>query len=75
MNRIYSLQNTTDHLPDDRPDVQFLSRVNTPFVNQQNNKVDLAKLPVLASWSRNLSIENVLVEIRKWVPFILPYPS
>jgi len=40
------------------------------FFNQQNGKVDPAKLLVLASWSRNLSIENVLVEIRKCVPSI-----
>lgn len=68
-NRIYSLQITCGpSYPDLRPDVQFLSRVNLPFVNQQNGKVDPSKLPVLANWSRNLSIENVLVEIRKCVP-------
>ncbi|KIM38360.1 hypothetical protein M413DRAFT_447842 [Hebeloma cylindrosporum] len=65
-NRIYSLQITCGpSYPDVRPDVQFLSRVNLPFVNQQNGKVDPTKLPVLANWSRSLSIENVLVEIRK----------
>ena len=65
-NRIYSLKITCgESYPDTPPDVQFLSRVNLPFVNQTNGKVDSAKLPILSSWSRNSSIETVLVEIRK----------
>jgi len=65
-NRIYSLKITCgDSYPDMLPDVQFISRVNLPFVNQTNGKVDATKLPVLSNWNRNLSIENVLVEIRK----------
>ncbi|KAF8159959.1 ubiquitin-conjugating enzyme/RWD-like protein [Crassisporium funariophilum] len=65
-NRIYSLKITCGQsYPDVRPDVQFISRVNLPFVNQLNGKVDHTKLPVLDKWSRNLSIENILVEIRK----------
>ncbi len=67
-NRIYSLKITCgDNYPDVRPDVQFISRVNLPFVNQENGKVDPNKLHLLLNWSRNLSIENVLVEIRKYV--------
>jgi len=38
-----------------------------PFVNQTNGVVDHTKLAVLHNWSRNLSIENILVEIRKCV--------
>jgi len=65
-NRIYSLKITCgESYPDVHPDVQFLSRVNLPFVNQTNGKVDPSKLPVLASWNRSNSIESVLVEIRK----------
>ncbi|KAH9479892.1 Ubiquitin-conjugating enzyme spm2 [Psilocybe cubensis] len=65
-NRIYSLKITCGPAyPDARPEVEFISRVNLPFVNQMNGKVDPAKLPVLANWSRALSIEHVLVEIRK----------
>lgn len=72
-NRIYSLKITCgDNYPDVRPDVQFISRVNLPFVNQENGKVDPNKLHVLLNWSRNLSIENVLVEIRKYV--VLSHP-
>ncbi|KAF8889533.1 ubiquitin-conjugating enzyme/RWD-like protein [Gymnopilus junonius] len=69
-NRIYSLKIFCgENYPDQRPDVQFVSRVNLPFVNQTNGKVDPTKLPVLSNWSRALSIENILVEIRKYVNF------
>ena len=67
-NRIYSLKITCgESYPDVHPVVQFLSRVNLPFVNQTNGKVDPFKLPVLASWNSGNSIESVLVEIRKCV--------
>lgn len=67
-NRIYSLKITCgESYPDAPPVVQFLSRVNLPFVNQLDGKVDPSKLPVLAVWSRASSIENVLVEIRKCI--------
>jgi ubiquitin-conjugating enzyme E2 variant len=65
-NRIYSLKITCGaSYPDIPPEVRFNSRVNLPFVNPSNGKVDPSKLPVLASWIRNNSIESVLVEIRK----------
>jgi len=65
-NRIYSLKiNCGGSYPDKPPDVQFLSRVNLPFVSQVNGKVDPSKLPVLANWNRNNSLETVLVEIRR----------
>ncbi|KAI6044374.1 ubiquitin-conjugating enzyme/RWD-like protein [Pisolithus marmoratus] len=65
-NRIYSLKihcGTT--YPDDPPTVQFVSRVNLPFVNQADGKVDPAKLNVLGKWARESSIETVLVSIRR----------
>ena len=67
-NRIYSLKITCGpSYPDVRPDVQFISRVNLPFVNQTNGIVDYNKLTVLSAWSRQSSIETVLVEIRRSV--------
>lgn len=67
-NRIYSLKIICGpSYPDIRPDVQFISRVNLPFVNQMNGIVDYNKLPVLSAWTRQSSIETVLVEIRKSV--------
>ena len=66
-NRIYSLKITCGTgYPDAPPTVQFISRVNLPFVNQLNGGVDPYKLPVLANWNRNNSIETVLVEIRRY---------
>ncbi|KAK6985015.1 ubiquitin-conjugating enzyme/RWD-like protein [Favolaschia claudopus] len=65
-NRIYSLKITCgDSYPERPPVVQFLSRVNLPFVSQSDGSVDPSRLPVLASWSRASSLETVLVEIRK----------
>ena len=67
-NRIYSLQiHCGDQYPDAPPTIQFISRVNLPFVSQTDGKVDKSKLPVLANWHRNNSIETVLVEIRRFV--------
>lgn len=65
-NRIYTLKITCgDSYPDAPPTLQFVSRVNLPFVSQLDGKVDPTKLPVLANWNRNNSLETVLVEIRR----------
>ncbi|KAG9309910.1 ubiquitin-conjugating enzyme/RWD-like protein [Chiua virens] len=65
-NRIYSLKiHCGDSYPEKPPTVQFLSRVNLPFVNQTDGKVDPAKLGVLAQWGRDSSIETILVGIRR----------
>ena len=67
-NRIYSLKiYCGENYPDSPPVIQFLSRVNVPFVNQTDGKVDPSKLSVLSNWTRNYSIESVLVEMRKCV--------
>jgi len=73
-NRIYSLRiHCGGNYPDSPPTIQFISRVNLPFVSQTDGKVDPTKLPVLAHWNRNNSIETVLVEIRRSV-ISLPLP-
>ncbi|KIM32784.1 hypothetical protein M408DRAFT_14422 [Serendipita vermifera MAFF 305830] len=65
-NRIYSLKiECNENYPDAPPIIHFLSRVNIPFVNQTNGKVDPTRLAVLANWNRNYSLETVLVEIRR----------
>jgi len=79
-NRIYSLKIHCDNsYPDSPPTIQFISRVNLPFVSQTDGKVDPTKLPVLAHWNRNNSIETVLVEIRREMASFnnrkLPQPS
>ncbi|KAH8930710.1 UBC-like protein [Atractiella rhizophila] len=65
-NRIYSLKITCgENYPDAPPTVQFLTKINLPFVNPQNGNVDPSRLPVLASWRRTSTLETVLVEIRR----------
>ncbi|KAN0137032.1 ubiquitin-conjugating enzyme spm2 [Lactarius tabidus] len=65
-NRIYSLKIICgESYPDRPPTIQFISRVNLPFVSQTDGKVDPAKLTVLGNWNRSSSIETVLVEIRR----------
>lgn len=66
-NRIYSLKIVCgETYPDHPPLVQFVSRVNLPFVNQHDGKVDPGKIAVLGHWSRNSSLETILVEIRRY---------
>lgn len=68
-NRIYSLKITCgDNYPEELPSIQFISRVNLPFVSQVDGKVDPSKLAVLAHWNRNSTLETILVEIRRYVP-------
>ncbi|KAF8511803.1 UBC-like protein [Hysterangium stoloniferum] len=65
-NRIYTLKIFCgDNYPDEPPILQFVSRVNLPFVNQIDGKVDPSKITVLSSWKRTNSLETVLVEIRR----------
>jgi len=79
-NRIYSIEiSCGDSYPDEPPVVKFKSRVNLPFVSQVDGKVDRNKLPVLADWNRNKTLETLLVEIRREMGSFnnrkLPQPS
>jgi len=65
-NRIYSLKiECGAKYPDEPPTVQFVSKVNLPFVDQTDGKVTPGRIAVLASWRRDYSLETVLVEIRR----------
>jgi len=65
-NRIYSLKiECGPRYPDEPPTVQFLSRVNLPFVSQVDGKVVQEKFQFLALWTREQSLETLLVEIRR----------
>ena len=65
-NRIYSLSvHCDDQYPEVAPAVTFISRVNLPFVDQKNGKVDLKKIQNLSHWSHDMSLETILVEIRR----------
>jgi ubiquitin-conjugating enzyme E2 variant len=68
-NRIYSLKIVCgETYPDQPPLVKFISRVNLPFVNQLDGTIDPSKITVLGHWSRNSSLETILVEIRRYAP-------
>ncbi|GFF25412.1 ubiquitin-conjugating enzyme spm2 [Aspergillus udagawae] len=65
-NRIYSVQiHCGPDYPDKPPTIQFISRVNIPCVDQKTGKVDPDKLPCLAQWKREYTMETILLEIRR----------
>ena len=64
-NRIYSLKITCgDDYPDKPPVIAFLSKVNLPFVGP-TGQVDPNKLPILANWVRQTTLEHILVQMRR----------
>ncbi|EIW66044.1 ubiquitin-conjugating enzyme E2 [Tremella mesenterica] len=65
-NRIFSLSiYCGDKYPDLPPLVKFESKVNLPCVDQQNGLVDLSRIPSLANWKRDFTLETILVELRR----------
>lgn len=70
-----------DDYPDKPPVLQFVSKINVPCVDQKSGKVmdktylvqrktdemkvDPSKLPCLASWRREYTMETVLIELRR----------
>ncbi|WVN87988.1 uncharacterized protein L203_103186 [Cryptococcus depauperatus CBS 7841] len=64
-NRIFSLSiYCGDNYPDAPPLVKFESKINLPSVNQQG-LVDLSRINTLPRWSRNFTLETILVELRR----------
>jgi len=67
-NRIYSLKmHCGDQYPDKPPLIQFITEVNLPCVNPRNGTVDPTKLPCLANWTRDNTMETVLIELRRYM--------
>ncbi|RMZ80460.1 hypothetical protein DV737_g2973, partial [Chaetothyriales sp. CBS 132003] len=67
-NRIYSVNiHCGDEYPDKPPALQFNSRINIPCVDQKTGKVDPSKLPCLAHWKRDYTMETILIELRRSV--------
>ncbi|KAG9230549.1 ubiquitin-conjugating enzyme/RWD-like protein [Amylocarpus encephaloides] len=67
-NRIYSLKmHCGEEYPDKPPAVQFISQVNLPCVNPRNGVVDPSKLPCLANWNRDMTMETILIELRRYM--------
>lgn len=69
-NRIYSLKiHCGDSYPDKPPEVTFISKVNVPCVNQNDGRVDPTKLPCLAQWKREFTMETILIELRRFMAY------
>ncbi|OBT88233.1 hypothetical protein VE02_02799 [Pseudogymnoascus sp. 03VT05] len=67
-NRIYSLKmHCGDDYPDKPPTIQFISEINLPCVNPRNGQVDPSKLPCLAQWKREYTMETVLIDLRRYM--------
>ncbi|KAK5108382.1 E2 ubiquitin-conjugating protein mms2 [Meristemomyces frigidus] len=67
-NRIYSLKiHCGPSYPDSPPSVTFISKVNLPCVDPRNGNVDLSKLPSIATWKRDFTMETILIEIRRFM--------
>ena len=64
-NRLFELRITAgENYPNAPPKVRFVSKINLTCVDQSNGTVG-GDLPTLQQWNRNMSIEQVLVDIRK----------
>jgi len=64
-NRIYNLQiHCSASYPDEPPLVKFTSKINLPSVDQ-NGRVNLSKLARVAQWSRDYTMEKILVALRE----------
>ncbi|KAF2632245.1 UBC-like protein [Macroventuria anomochaeta] len=67
-NRIYSVSiHCGPNYPDAPPEIKFTSKINLPCVNAQNGKVDASKLPCLAQWKREFTMETILIELRRYM--------
>ena len=71
-NRIYSLNiRCGENYPDFPPAVQFVSKINLPCVDQKSGAVDPARLPCLYQWKMDNTMENILIELRRFVVYPL----
>lgn len=64
--RIYTLRiQCGKQYPDAPPCIWFRSKINMACVDQSNGRVDPTRIPALAAWRRDLTIETVLTELRR----------
>ncbi|SAM83721.1 probable MMS2 - part of the error-free postreplication repair pathway [Ustilago sp. UG-2017a] len=64
-NRIYSLSiHCGPSYPDQPPEVKFLTKINLPCV-KPDGRIDYNALPIFSNWSRESTIETILLSLRR----------
>ena len=64
--RLYTLRLVCgEDYPDRPPTVRFVSKLALGCVNPSTGAVDAKHLRMLGSWSREYTIESILVELRR----------
>ncbi|GAC77622.1 ubiquitin-conjugating enzyme E2 [Moesziomyces antarcticus T-34] len=66
-NRIYSLSiHCGPSYPDQPPEVKFLTKINLPCV-KSDGRIDYNALPIFSNWSRDSTIETILLSLRSFI--------
>ena len=64
-NRFYSIRITCgDYYPKKPPTVQFATKINLPFVNQQNGLV-MNTFSYIKNWQESCNIQGILTSLKK----------
>ena len=64
-NRIYCISIVTgEDYPSNPPVLKFQSKINLPFVNQNNGAVDPSKFSMFKNWNKSYTLEKVLIGIK-----------
>lgn len=67
-NRIYGLtMHCGENYPDQPPTIQFIHKIILPCVDEADGKVNPSKLPCLANWKRENTMETILIELRRFM--------
>ncbi|KAK7975294.1 hypothetical protein PG990_007106 [Apiospora arundinis] len=67
-NRIYGLKmHCGEQYPDQPPTIQFIHKIILPCVEEADGKVIPTKLPCLANWKRENTMETILIELRRFM--------
>ncbi|KAK8068691.1 hypothetical protein PG994_005307 [Apiospora phragmitis] len=67
-NRIYGLKmHCGEQYPDQPPTIQFIHKIILPCVQEADGKVIPSKLPCLANWKRENTMETILIELRRFM--------